>query len=290
MNLPINLTALWEKYSPNVLDLGRKIIIAILIIIAGRIVIRLSRRLTHKAITGKLKADETLASLLRVVIQYGVILICIIMILDDFGISTASLIALLGAAGVAIGFALRDTLSNIASGIVILVLRPFRKGDFIECGSVAGIVKEMGLFSTNMETGDGIFISAPNSSLWGVPLKNYSRNSRRRMDLTVSISYFDSIDAAFQVLRGIISEENRFIKEPAPQVLVQSLGESGIGVTLRAWAHSNVYWSVYNDQIKNVKEKIQGAGLTIAFPQRNIHLVKNSPLETANNKRSQTSL
>ena len=271
-----SISRLWERYGQDVLGLGRKVIIAVLIIIAGRIVIAVFRRLTRRDIAGKINADETITSILRVVIQYAVIIVCLIMILDVFGVSTASLIALLGAAGVAVGFALKDTLGNIAAGIVILFLHPFRKGDFIECGSVLGSVKEVGLFATNLETADGIFISVPNSSLWGVPLRNYSHNENRRLDVTISISYSDSIDAAFQVLREIISQEKRFLKEPAPQVLVQSLGESGVGVTLRAWVLGSVYWSTYWDQMKNVKEKIQEAGLTIGFPNRNIHLVKDA--------------
>jgi len=270
-----SIARLWEKYGQEVLSLGRKIIIMVLIIIAGRIVIRIFLRLANRGISGKFKMDETIASVLRVVIQYGVIIVCLIMILDTFGVSTTSLIALLGAAGVAVGFALKDTLGNIASGIVILFLRPFRKGDFIECGPVLGAVRDMGLFATNLETADGVFISVPNSSLWGVPLKNYSHNKKRRVDITISISYSDSIDTAFQVLREIIGQEPRFLKEPAPQVMVQSLGESGIGITLRAWVSSSAYWSTYWDQMKNVKEKIQEAGLTIALPQRVVHLVKD---------------
>ena len=276
------IVSFWDKYGQFVLGLGRRLIIAVLIIIAGKIAISLSRRLIQKAVTGKLHADETLSSVIRVVIHYGVIIVCLLMILDTFGVSTASFIALLGAAGVAVGFALKDTLGNIAAGLVILFLHPFRKGDFIECGSVVGAVREMGLFATDLETADGVFISAPNSSLWGVPLKNYSRNSRRRMDVTVSISYTDSIDAAFRTLREIIAQESRFLKEPAAQVMVQSLGESGTAITLRAWVPGNLYWSVYWDQMKNVKEKIQEAGLTIALPKREIHLVKdnrNTPVD-----------
>jgi small conductance mechanosensitive channel len=268
---------LWEKYGPSVLVFGRKLIAAALIIIAGRLVIGFLKRLADRPAKGKfrLHADETLASVLRGVIQYGIVLICLIMILDTFGVSTASLIALLGAAGVAIGFALRDTLSNIASGIVILFLRPFNTGDFIECGSVTGIVRDMGLFATNMETGDGIFISVPNSCLWGVPLKNFSRSSRRRVDITVTISYSDSIDTAFQVFRDIVAQEKRFLDEPAPQIVVSSLGDNGASVTLRAWAASAVFGSVLNDQTKNVKEKFDEAGLSIAVPKREIHLVRD---------------
>ena len=198
------------------------------------------------------------------------------MLLDDFGFSTTGLLALLGTAGVAVGFALKDTLGNIASGIIILFLRPFKKGDFIECDSVMGTVKEIGLFATILETPDGIFISAPNSSLWGIPLKNYSHNDTRRMEIKTTILYTDSIDAAFQVFNNIISEEPRFMKEPAPQIMVQSLGESGTSIALRAWVDSGVYWKTYWDQMKNVKEKIQEAGLTIALPQREIHLIKEA--------------
>ena len=272
--MEFDFAQLWDKYDHLVFGMGRRIIIAVLIVIGGKIVINISRRLIQRAVTGKIKADETLASVLRALIQYGVIIVCLIMILDVFGVNTAGLIALLGAAGVAIGFALKDTLSNIAAGIIILLLRPFHKGDFVECGPISGTVREVRLFTTIMETGDGVFISAPNSNFWGVPLKNYSRNPRRRMDITVTISFTDSIDAAFQVLSGIIREENRFLKEPPAQVMVQSLGESGIGVTLRAWVHTSGYWTVYWDQMKNVKEKIQEAGLTIAIPRRELHLVQ----------------
>ena len=270
-----NPALLWDNYGRHILNIGRQVLFAVLIVIGGRIVIRLSRRLTHRAVTGKMHADENFASMLRTVIQYGIIIICLIMILDIFGVNTAGLIAILGAAGVAVGFALKDTMGNIASGIVILFLRPFCKGDFIECGSVMGSVQELGLFATTLKTPDGIFISAPNSSLWGVPLKNYSRNPQRRLDITLTISYSDSIDTAFQVLREIIGQESRFLKEPVPQVMVQSLGESGTGITLRAWVSGGDYWPVYWDQMKNVKEKIQEAVLIIALPRREIRILKD---------------
>jgi small conductance mechanosensitive channel len=194
------------------------------------------------------------------------------MILDLFGINTTSLIAVLGAAGVAVGLALKDTLSNIASGIILLLLGSYRKGDFIEFGSQMGTVKDISLFTTTLETPDGIFISAPNSSIWGVPLKNYTRNGKRRMDLVVSISYSDSIDTAFAVMRQIAVEEKRFLATPAPQVMVQTLADSTVNILLRAWANSDVYWSIYWDQMKNVKEKIEAAGLHIPFPQRDVHV------------------
>ena len=266
---------LWEKFGQSILLLGRRLLITILIIVGGRIIISLSRKLIHRAIAGKLHFDETFASVLRMGIQYGIIIVCLIMILDVFGANTAGLIALLGAAGVAVGFALRDTLANIAAGIIILLLRPFKKGDYVECASTAGIVVELGLFATIMETPDGIYISAPNSSLWGLPLKNYSHNPKRRIDISITISYTDSIDTAFQVLTEIIKGETRFLIDPPPQVMVQSLGESGTGITLRGWVSSADYWRIYWDTMKIVKERIQAAGLTIALPRREIHLKRD---------------
>ena len=281
MELQNDIVRLWETYGPILLDFGRRVILSILLVIGGRIIITLSRQLIEKATTGKLKADETLASVFRMVIQYGVIIICLIMILDIFGVNTTGLIALLGAAGVAVGFALKDTMGNIAAGIIILFLRPFKKGDFIECGTISGSVQEMGLFATVLETPDGIYISAPNSNLWGISLKNYSHNLKRRLEIVVCISYSDSVDAAFQVLKDVIEQEQRFLKEPASQVMVQSLGESGVNIALRAWVQSADYWKVYWDQMKNVKEKIQGAGLTIALPRREIHFAIDSLKESS---------
>jgi small conductance mechanosensitive channel len=267
------LMELWFRHSPLVLGIGRRLLIAALIVIAGRIVILGAGQFIRRLSSGKLKFDETLASVLRGVINYGIVIICAIMILDTFGFNTTSLIALLGAAGVTVGLALKDTLSNIAAGIFLLFLRPFQKGDFIEFGSFMGSVREISLFATILETGDGIYISAPNATLWGVPVKNYSRNGQRRMDLSVMISYSDSIDAAFAVLREIAASETRFLPAPPPQIMVQSMADSGVNIMLRAWADNSVYWNIYWDQMRNIKEKIEAAGLSIPFPQRDIRIV-----------------
>ena len=276
MELGNTIIGFWEKYGATIVDIARKFGLAILIIIGGKIITSISKKLTQKAILKKLHADETISAVIKITIQYGVVIICLIMILDIFGVNTTGLLALLGAAGVAVGFSLRDTLANIAAGIIILFLRPFKKDDFIECGSVLGVIKEIGLFSTIMETGDGIYISAPNSNLWGVPLKNYSHNKKRRMEISITISHTDSIDNAFRILKDIINAERRFLKDPQAQVLVQSIGETGTGISLRAWASTDVYWNVYWDQMKNIKEKIQEAGFTIALPRREIQLANGA--------------
>jgi small conductance mechanosensitive channel len=262
----------WNNYSGGILEFIRDIITAAVITLAGILISRTARRVIKRAASKDIKIDDTVALLLRHVARYGIFIICLIMILNTFGINTASLLAVLGAAGVAVGLALKDTLGNIAAGIILLVLGSYRRGDYIEFGAYSGTVKDINLFTTIMETPDGIYVSAPNSSIWGTPLKNYTRNGRRRMDLPVSISYSDSLDAAFQVMREIIAAETRFLKDPEPQIVVQSYGDNSVTVLLRAWASLDVYWTIYWDVMRIVKEKIEKAGLTIPFPQRDIHL------------------
>jgi small conductance mechanosensitive channel len=267
------LLAIWEKYHLNIIELIRDIVTAVIIVIAGKTAIKLTARLLDHSAAGRISFDETAVSVLKIIIRYAIIIICFMMILNAFGVNTASLLAVLGAAGVAVGLALKDTMSNIAAGIILLFLRSFGKGDYIEFGGTSGTVKEISLFTTTLETPDGIFISAPNSTIWGVPLKNYSRNGKRRMDLSVGISYGDSIDDAFKVLNEIIAAEPRFLKTPAPQVLVSSLGDSAVNIVLRAWASGGDYWDAYWFQTKNIKEKIEAAGLSIPYPQRDVHLL-----------------
>jgi small conductance mechanosensitive channel len=267
------LLNLWNTYCGDALSFCRKLLITLFVLIVGRLVVWTLHRLIRRAGASPLQIDKTLVSLLQLIVTYGAVIICGIMILDVFGVNTNSLIAVLGAAGVAVGLALKDTLSNIAAGIVLLLQRTYHRGDWIEFGSIQGSVREIGLFTTILETGDGVYISAPNSSIWGAPLKNYTRNGKRRMDLLVSISYTDSIETALRVLREIASAETRFLLEPAPQIMVQSLGDNGVTIMLRAWASTGVYWNVYWDQMRNIKEKIEAAGLTIPFPQRDIHLI-----------------
>jgi small conductance mechanosensitive channel len=262
----------WNNHSGGILEFIRDIITAGIIIVAGLIISRAARRLINRAASSDLRIDDTVTFLLRHIVRYGIFIICLIMILNAFGINTASLLAVLGAAGVAVGLALKDTLGNIAAGIILLILSAYRRGDYIEFGAYSGTVKDINLFTTILETPDGIYISAPNSSIWGTPLKNYTRNGRRRMDIPVSISYSDSIDAAFQVMREIIAAESRFLKDPEPQIVVQAYGDNSVTVLLRAWAPLDAYWTVYWDTMRIIKGKIEDAGLTIPFPQRDIHL------------------
>jgi small conductance mechanosensitive channel len=265
---------LWKTHSAFIILLSKDLVSAVVILAFGIILSKGARKLIHKANSKWAQSDGTAIPLLQAVIHYAIIIICIIMILNIFGVSTASLIALIGAAGVTIALALKDTLGNIAAGIALLLLGTFHKGEYIEFGLFSGTVKEISLFTTILETPDGIFISAPNSSIWGSPIKNFTRNGKRRMDLSVGIAYSDSVDTAFQVMHGIINAEGRFFKDPAPQVILQSLDDSSVKITIRAWASIQDYWNIYWDTNKSIKAKIEEAGLHIPFPQRDVHILQ----------------
>jgi small conductance mechanosensitive channel len=269
---------LLKYHSAIILPIVKNLVVAVIILILGLSLSKGARKLIHKANSKLPQSDGTAVPLLQAVIHYGIIIICVIIILNIFGVSTASLIAILGAAGVTVALALKDTLGNIASGIVLIFLGTFHKGEYVEFGLFSGTVKEINLFTTILETPDGIFISAPNSSIWGSPLKNYTRNGKRRIDLSVNIAYSDSVDTAFQVMQGIIDSESRFLKDPAPEVFLQSLDDSSVKVTIRAWTTNQDYWSIYWKMNKTIKAKIEEAGLHIPFPQRDIHIIKEESL------------
>ncbi|MDR2517180.1 MAG: mechanosensitive ion channel family protein [Spirochaetaceae bacterium] len=265
---------LWETHQDTALLFGKRAAMALLIVAAGMLIIGITNRIGRKA-AGKLHVDETLASVLRLVVRYGTIIVALIMLLDTFGFNTTSFIAILGAAGVAVGLALKDILGNMAAGITLLFLRYYKTGDYIEAGSAAGVVRDMDLLATTLETPDGVYISAPNALLLASPIKNYTRSGKRRMEIVVQISYHDSIDAAFHVMREIAREESRFLVDPAPQVMVKSLADNGVQLMLRAWAAHDDYWPVFWEQSQIIKERIQAAGLTIPLPQRDIRIVRD---------------
>jgi len=266
----------WVSHSETIFEFAKDLAISIVILVIGIILSRGAQKLIKNSNNERLPPNGTVRPLLRAVVRYGIIIICAIMILNIFGVNTASLLAILGAAGIAVGLALKDTMGNIASGIILLVLGSIRTGEFIEFGSYSGIVKETNLFTTILETPDGIHISAPNSSIWDSPIRNYSRNEKRRMDVSIGIAYSDSTDTAFQVMRGIIDGEKRFLPDPPPLVILQSIEESSIKITIRAWVPTRDYWNIYWEMSRTVKEKIEEAGLHIPLPQRQVSIINSA--------------
>jgi small conductance mechanosensitive channel len=268
------LNEFWTQNSVKIIAVGYQLLLVLAVLLASRIAAKLVRKSIRKASQKIETLDETLMPIISAVASYAVYAIGLIIVLDIFGVNTNSIIALLGAAGLAVGLALKDTLSNIAAGIMLLILRPFRVGHFIECGSFMGTVKEVGLFVSILETIDGLYLSMPNSTLWGAPIKNFTRNGKRRMDLVVGISYGDSIDTGLEVLRQVFAADTRFLQDPAPQFMVQALADSSVNLQLRAWATVDDYWNIVWEHNKIIKEKIEAAGLTIPFPQHDVHMIE----------------
>jgi len=265
----------WETHSAVIFTLAKNIAITVIVIAVCIALSKGLQKLINKSSFKNSPVDGTVKPLLQAIVRYGILIICFIMILNVFGVNTASLLAVLGAAGIAVGLALKDTLGNIASGIILLVMGSIRAGEFIEFSSYKGTVKEINLFTTILETPDGIYISAPNSAIWGNPFLNYTRNGKRRMELSIGISYSDSVDDGFKVMHEILAGESRFLKDPAPQVILQSIEENSIKITLRAWASVQNYWDIYWDMNKTIKVKIEEAGLHIPLPQRKVQIIKD---------------
>ena len=265
------LEKLWDNHSAQVLEVGYNGLLIIVVLFASHFGAKFLHRWINRTSNRFERFDATLVPILSTVASVVVYAVGLVIILDFFGVNTTSILALLGAAGLAIALALKDTLSNIAAGMMLLILRPFNAGDSIAFGSISGKVKEVGLFTTILETPDGLYISSPNSSLWGGPVTNFTKNGKRRMDLIVGISYSDSIDQGFAVLRSIIQNEPRFLDDPAPKIMVVAMADSSVNLQLRAWASVENYWDVYWESTKKIKEQIEAAGLTIPYPQRDVH-------------------
>lgn len=259
---------------PQALEYGTNIVAALIILIIGTWIAGRAANAVRRGLGRSDRIDATLKPLFAKMVRYVIIIFTLIAILNQFGVQTASIIAVVGAAGLAIGLSLQGTLQNIAAGIMLLILRPFRVGDFIDAGPVSATVDEISLFTTQFTTVDGIFVSCPNSALWNSKITNYSRNNKRRMDLVIGISYEDDIAKAIEVLTGLMEKDDRVLKDPAYQCMVTTLGDSSVEITMRLWASSSDFWAVKFDMTRWAKEKIDAAGLSIPYPQRDVHLIQ----------------
>jgi len=266
---------LWETHSDTILEAAKDLVLAIIVLAVGIILSKGAQRLIAKVDAKRLPEQSAVRPLLKSFIRYGILIVSILMILNIFGVNTASILAVLGVAGIAVGLALKDILGNLVSGIILIAMGSIRVGEFIEFTSYSGTVKEVNLLTTILETMDGIYVSAPNSSILGNPIKNYTRNGKRRMDISIGIAYSDSIDTAFQVMQNIIDEEPRFLKDPAAQIILHEIEESRVKITIRAWALIQDYWNIHWDMTKIVKAKIEEAGLQIPLPQRNLIIIND---------------
>jgi len=256
-------------------EYGLKVVGAILILILGRVAAGLGRKIVRKLLR-KAKADESIVTFFGSLTRILILTFTVVATLAKFGIQTASFVAVLGAGAFAVGLALQGSLSNFASGVMTLIFRPYKVGDFIEGGGVGGTVKELRLFSTTLATPDGIKIIVPNSKIYTDVIKNYSANDTRRLDLVVGISYDSDIQRAQEILMNLMTGDERALSDPAPQVMVSELGDSSVNLTARCWARRENFWTLKFDLTRRAKEEFDKNDVEIPFPQRVVHLISEA--------------
>jgi small conductance mechanosensitive channel len=268
-------------YMDMVVNFGMKGIVAILILIGGWWISHWVSALVRNRTKAFGKGDETLAMVFAKVTRIALLVLTVIIVLGQFGVQTASLVALLGAAGLAIGLALQGALSNVAAGVMLILLRPFKLGDVVDIDGIVGKVKEIGLFVTNLDTPDNIAVRVPNNRIWGSPIKNLTGNDTRRLDLVFSISYSDDIDRAIAVVKAIVSAHELTLKEPEPLVVVGVLGESSVDLWVRPWVKVTDLWTLRFALTKSIKQEFDKNDITIPFPQRVLHMQPTNPIAAA---------
>lgn len=264
---------LWTMVVALVTSYGLSVIGAIVILIVGFVIAGWVRGSVEKGLSKFRKVDETLRSFFSSLAYYAIIVFTIIAVLSQFGVETTSFIAVLGAAGLAIGLALQGTLSNVAAGVMLLLFRPFKVGDYVEAGGLAGTVKSISLFVTELATPDNVQIIAPNSQLWGSAIKNYSFHPTRRVDIVLGIAYEDEIDKALAAIVEEAKKDSRVMSDPEPMAAVTDLGDSAVNFTVRVWCNAADYWPLKFDLTKNLKNRMDTEGITIPYPQRTVHTV-----------------
>lgn len=273
-----SVSQFWAQFGPAIVQFGIDLLSALLIIIIGWTAAGWAQRAVRRSLHRVQRLDRTLVGVIAGVVRYFILITVLVMVLGRFGVQTTSILAALGAIGLAIGLALQGTLANIAAGVMLLLLRPFKVGDYVDANGHAGTVEEVGLFTTEMTTFDGIYQSVPNSAIWGGRVINYTRNPTRRHDILIGISYRDDIDRAQQVLLEVMHADERVLDEPqaatSPHVLVRDLADSSVTLGVRFWTSSDDYWPANFELRKQAKQALDANGITIPFPQRDMHIYR----------------
>jgi len=254
---------------------GIRVLGAIAVLVVGRIVAGWVRRSVRKALD-RANTDATLSPFLSGLAYYVVIAAVLIAVLNLFGIQTTSLIAVLGAAGLAIGLAMQGTLSNFAAGVMLLLFRPFGVGDFVDVAGSAGSVEAIGLFTTTLNTPDNVQIIVPNSTIFGETIKNYSANDTRRNDMVFGVSYDDDIPTALDTIRRVVTSDKRVLADPALMVAVAELADSSVNIVVRPWCKKEDYWALRFDLHQELKKELEAAGCSIPYPQQDVHFISQS--------------
>lgn len=270
-----NLETILQDY---IIPYGTKILIAILIYVVGKWIARFISHLLGKIALASTK-DEMLQGFVSSISYFLFLLIIIIASLSQLGINTSSLVALIGAAGLAVAMALQSSLQNFASGVMLLIFKPFKKGDFIEASGVSGKVEQMGLLLLELRTGDNKSVLIPNSKVFGDSITNYSNNDTRRVDFIFDISYDSDIQLAKEIIARCLQEHELILRDPEPTIVVGSLEANSVQIFVRPWVYTNNYWQVHFEILEKVKLEFDNAGISIPFNQLDLHLPNNQTIK-----------
>ena len=251
-------------------DWGSRILVALLIFFIGRWVAKLLGNMTRRLV-GRAGVEETLARFLGTLTNLILTVIAAIAAVNHLGVETTSLVAIIGAAGLAVGLALKDSLSNFAAGMMIMLFKPFRVGDFIEAGGVIGTVLDIGMFNTHLKTTDNQLVITPNSSVMGDVITNYTIHPTRRINETIGISYDDDPAKAREIIFDLIRNDERFHDDPEPIVWVNQFGDNSVNLVVRAWTNTDIFWEVRAQLLEDIKRRFDEEGISIPFPQRDVH-------------------
>jgi small conductance mechanosensitive channel len=269
-----NATPWLEKAQTMGVEYGVKILGALIVLMVGMWLAKMVKKGIVKLMENR-KVDPTLISFCASLLYMAMQIFVIVAALEKLNIKTTSFIAILGAAGLAIGLALQGSLANFASGVLMIIFKPFKVGDFIEAGGTMGSVVEIGIFTTIIKSPDNKKVIVPNASVTGGNITNFNVNGTRRIEIIAGISYDDDIDKAKSIIAGVLDADARILKDPAPLVAVHAMADSSVNIVVRPWVNPPDYWGVYFDTIEAIKKKFDEADITIPFPQRDVHLYEH---------------
>lgn len=265
------LAQMSEQLFQKLFELGPNLLAAIVILVGGYVAVKLVTAVVRRALE-KSRVDTTLARFVASLVNMLLLALVIVAALAKLGIDTTSFAAIVAAAGLAIGFALKDSLGNFASGVMLIGLRPFKAGDYVEAGGVSGSVQEVSIFSTVLKTPDNKMVIVPNGSITASSITNFSAFDTRRLDLVIGIGYDDDIAKAKRILEEILAADERVLEEPKPVIAVLELGDSSVNLAVRPWAQTSDYWPLHFDLLETIKTTFDAEEISIPYPQRDVHL------------------
>jgi small conductance mechanosensitive channel len=259
-------SALWARYGQAVIDGALNILAAAAILLIGLWLAGRVGKAVRRIAAKSPRIDDTLAGFLAQLVRYAILAFVILAVLQRFGVETTSIVAVIGATTLAIGLALQGTLSNVAAGVMLILFRPYRIGEFVEVASSTGKISDVGLFTTTLTTIDGVIVTLPNGLCWGAPIRNFSALPNRRFEIKVGVAYDTPLDLALDVVEDAVRADGRVLSTPEPFVKVTGLGDFAIDITAYAWAKNAEWFETRLDLLKGVKEALDAEGISIPFP------------------------